>query len=72
MNFEEKLNKIKEDTAKDMEKHILSYTYLIKESLLLMEREEALKQIENFMRMTADMARSYAVLNAVVNRLGHE
>jgi BMFP domain-containing protein YqiC len=72
MNFEEKLNKVADQTRADMDKHIHSSMSLIKGTLQVMEREEALKQIEVMMRTTAELSRSYAVLNAVTLRLGHE
>jgi hypothetical protein len=72
MNFEEKLKKVADQTTSDMEKHIQSSMSLIKGTIQVMEHEEALKQIEVMMRTTAELARSYAVLNAVTTRLGHE
>ena len=69
MTAQEKLEKIQEMTTKDMDKHIHSSMELIKKTIDIMPAEEALKQIEIMIRNTAELSRSYAVLNAVTIKL---
>jgi hypothetical protein len=70
--FEENLKTVAERTKQDMEPHIQSNMYLINNALNVLDKDEVLKQIEVMMRTTAELSRSYAVLNAVTTRLGHE
>jgi hypothetical protein len=72
ITFEENLKTVSERTKQDMEPHIQSSMYLIKNALTVMDKDELLKQIEVMMRTTAELARSYSILNAVTLRLGYE
>jgi len=67
--FDQKYDKVKEMTTADMEKHIISKMELVRATLAVLEREEAIKQIEILIRTTAELARSYAILNAVTIKL---
>jgi hypothetical protein len=65
MTAEEKLQMVKELTARDIEKQIQAVLPLIEGCINSLTKEDAVKQIEILLRSTVELTRSYAVMHSV-------